>query len=133
MALTPEGGTPTTPVTPGPATTRSGDGTTGPSDRTTGPSDGTTGSGDGTTTATGGQSGVGILGAIAWALTAWIPLIGSIVALVAWVGVINLQYPGGWTEAAVIGVGAWLSALVILLLVNLFLPIGIGALGIPGA
>lgn len=77
--------------------------------------------------------GAALLGAVAWALTAWIPLVGSIVALVAWVGVINVQYPGGWTEAAVIGVGAWLSALVILLLVNLFLPIGIGALGIPGA
>jgi hypothetical protein len=74
-----------------------------------------------------------LFGAVAWALTSWIPLIGSIVALVAWVGVINWQYPGDWTEATVIGVGAWLSALLILLLVNLFLPIRIGAFGIPGA
>jgi hypothetical protein len=59
------GDTPATPVTPGPATRGSGDVTTGPSDGTTGPADGTTESGDGTTTATGGQSGVGVLGALA--------------------------------------------------------------------
>jgi len=37
-----------------------------------------------------------LLGAIAWALTAWLPLVGPVVALVAWVWVIRSQYPGGW-------------------------------------
>jgi glycerol uptake facilitator-like aquaporin len=42
-----------------------------------------------------------LLGAIAWALTAWVPLVGPIVALVAWVWVIKWRYPGGWASAAV--------------------------------
>ena len=72
------------------------------------------------------------LGAIGWALTAWIPLIGPVIALVVWIGVINWRYPGGWTKAAIIGLGAWISALVILFVVNSVLGIGIGAFGIPG-
>jgi len=71
------------------------------------------------------------LGAIGWALTAWIPLIGPVIALVVWIGVINWRYPGGWTKAAIIGLGAWISALVILFVVNSVLGIGIGAFGIP--
>ncbi len=72
------------------------------------------------------------LGALAWTLTAWIPLFGSIIALVAWVTVINWRYPGGWIKAAIIGVGAWLSALLILLVLNAVFRLGIGASGIPG-
>lgn len=72
------------------------------------------------------------LGAVGWALTAWIPLIGPIIALIVWVAVIKWRYPGGWMKAAIIGVGAWLSALVILLIVNSVFRLGIGAFGIPG-
>ena len=74
-----------------------------------------------------------VLGAIGWALTAWIPLIGPLIALVVWVGVINWRYPGGWVKAAQIGVVAWLAALVILFLVNSVLRLGVGAFGVPGA
>ncbi len=73
-----------------------------------------------------------LLGAIGWALTSWIPLIGSLIALIVWVAVINWRYPGGWVKAAMIGFGAWLSALVILLLLNTVFDLGIGAFGIPG-
>lgn len=73
-----------------------------------------------------------LLGAIGWALTAWIPLFGPLIALVVWIAVINWRYPGGWLKAAVIGVGAWLSALLILLVLNSVLGLGIGAFGIPG-
>jgi len=73
-----------------------------------------------------------LLGAIAWALTAWIPLVGPLVALVAWVWVIKWRYPGGWGSAAVIGLVAWLAALVILAVVNALLGLGIGAFGVPG-
>ena len=74
-----------------------------------------------------------IVGAVGWAVTSWIPLVGPLVALVVWVGVINWRYPGGWTKAAIIGVGAWLSALLLLLVVNSVLGLGIGAFGVPGA
>lgn len=73
-----------------------------------------------------------LIGAIAWALTAWIPLIGPIVALIVWIGVINWRYPGGWVKAAIIGLAAWVSALVILLVVNSVFGLGIGAFGVPG-
>ena len=72
------------------------------------------------------------LGAIGWAIVAWIPLIGSLLALVVWIGVINWRYPGGWTQAAIIGLVAWLSALVILVVLNSVFGLGIGAFGIPG-
>lgn len=72
------------------------------------------------------------LGALGWAVTAWIPLIGPIIALLVWIGVINWQYPGGWLKAAVIGGGAWVAALVILLVVNSLFRLGIGAFGVPG-
>jgi len=73
-----------------------------------------------------------LLGAIAWALTAWIPLVGPILALVAWIWVIKWRYPGGWGKAAVIGLVAWVAALVILGALNAFFNLGIGAFGVPG-
>ncbi|QLD86247.1 hypothetical protein HWV23_11115 [Natronomonas halophila] len=73
-----------------------------------------------------------LLGAIAWALTSWIPLIGLIIALIAWVWVIKWRYPGGWVDAAIIGAVAWVSALVILYVLNTVLDLGVGAFGVPG-
>lgn len=72
------------------------------------------------------------VGAIGWALFSWIPLIGSILALIVWIGVINWRYPGGWINAAIIGFIAWLSALVILFVLNSVFGLGIGAFGVPG-
>lgn len=74
-----------------------------------------------------------LLGAIGWALTSWIPLIGPIIALVVWVWIINWRYPGDWMEAAIIGVVAWIAATVILYVVNAIAGVGVGAFGIPGA
>lgn len=73
-----------------------------------------------------------LVGAVGWALTAWIPLIGPILALIVWVGVIKLRYPGGWGTAALIGLVAWVAALVILFIVNTLFALNIGAFGIPG-
>ncbi|MFB6086821.1 MAG: hypothetical protein ABEJ84_08490 [Halodesulfurarchaeum sp.] len=73
-----------------------------------------------------------LYGAIAWALTAWIPIVGLLIALVVWVGVINWRYPGGWVQAAVIGIVAWIAAALILAVINGLLRLGLGAFGIPG-
>ena len=73
------------------------------------------------------------LGAVGWAIFSWIPLVGTLLALLVWIGIINWRYPGGWKQAAIIGAVAWLSALVILVVLNTVLGLGIGAFGIPGA
>ncbi|RQG89290.1 hypothetical protein EA462_12035 [Natrarchaeobius halalkaliphilus] len=74
-----------------------------------------------------------LFGAIAWALTAWIPLFGSLIALVAWVWVINWRYPGGWVNAAIIGAVAWFAAFAILFVLNSLFGLGVNAFGVPGA
>ncbi|WP_178915320.1 hypothetical protein [Natronomonas gomsonensis] len=73
-----------------------------------------------------------LIGAIAWALTSWIPLIGPVIALIVWIAVINWRYPGDWIKAVLIGLVAWLSALAILFVLNTVLGLGIGAFGVPG-
>ena len=73
-----------------------------------------------------------LVGAVAWALTSWVPLLGPLLALVAWIWVINWRYPGGWGTAAAIGLVAWLAALVILFVLNAIFRLGVGAFGVPG-
>lgn len=73
------------------------------------------------------------IGAIAWALTSWIPLIGPVIALIVWIAVINWRYPGDWIKAVLIGLVAWISALAILFVLNEVLGLGIGVFGVPGA
>jgi len=74
-----------------------------------------------------------LVGAIAWALTAWIPLVGPVIARILWIAVINWRYPGCWVKAVLIGLVAWISALAILFVLNTVLGLGIGAFGVPGA
>ncbi len=73
-----------------------------------------------------------LFGAIAWAVGSLIPVIGAIVALIAWVWVINWRYPGGWKDAAIIGLIAWAAALGLIFLLNSVLGLGISAFGVPG-
>ena len=76
-----------------------------------------------------------LLGALAWALVSffvgWIPLLGPLLTLVAWIGVINWQYPGSWTTAAGIGLIAWLVSLAVLVVLSSFGIVGFEALGVP--
>ncbi len=51
-----------------------------------------------------------LIGAVVWAVVGffvgWIPLLGPALALLAYITVINFQYPGDWTAAAMIGLVA---------------------------
>lgn len=77
-----------------------------------------------------------VIGAIVWAVVAlflgWIPLLGPILALIAWIAVINWRYPGGWLDAAIIGVVAWIAAVIVLYVLALLNIFAFEALGIPG-
>ncbi|MGM0372176.1 MAG: hypothetical protein ACQEQJ_06710 [Halobacteriota archaeon] len=72
------------------------------------------------------------IGAIAWGLVSWIPLVGGLIALVVWIAVINWRYPGGWVDAAVIGLIAWIATTIVLWILNSLFSLGIGAFGVPG-
>lgn len=77
-----------------------------------------------------------LIGSVVWFVVAfflgWIPYLGPLLALVAYVGVINWRYPGGWPRAAAIALLAWGVAVVA---VYVLASVGIGsfdAIGIPG-
>lgn len=76
-----------------------------------------------------------LLGALVYTLVGvflgWIPLLGPLLMLLAWVGVINWQYPGGWGTAVGIALLAWVSAVLILFGLAQ-LGVATGAFGIPG-
>ncbi|WP_436923608.1 hypothetical protein [Halosimplex amylolyticum] len=78
-----------------------------------------------------------LIGAIIWGvvgfLFGWIPLLGPILVLIAYVAVIQFRYPGGWGDAILIALIAWIASLVVLWVLAF---VGIGALeavGVPGA
>jgi len=76
-----------------------------------------------------------LLGALAWALVSffvgWIPLLGPLLTLLAWIGVINWQYPGGWMSAVGIGLLAWLISVAVLVALSTVGLVGVDALGVP--
>ena len=78
-----------------------------------------------------------LIGAIIWAIVGflfgWIPLLGPLLTLIAYVAVINYRYPGGWGNAVLISLIAWVASLIVLYVLAL---VGIGAfeaVGVPGA
>ncbi|WP_121741825.1 hypothetical protein [Natronorubrum halophilum] len=77
-----------------------------------------------------------LIGAIVWAVVGffvgWIPLLGPLLALLAYIAVINFRYPGDWTAAAMIGLLAWVTVLVVLYVLALLGITGFGAVGVPG-
>ena len=81
-----------------------------------------------------------IVGAIVWWLVAGlfslIPivggLIGSVLGLIAWVYVINARYPGGWGSAIGIGLIAYLTVWIVLVVLSTVGLIAPDALGVPG-
>jgi hypothetical protein len=77
-----------------------------------------------------------LVGAVVWTIVAvlfgWIPLLGPLLALLAYVGVLNWRYPGGWVNAAGIALVAWLTALVVLYVLAALNVVATDALGVPG-
>lgn len=78
-----------------------------------------------------------LLGAIAWAVVSffvgWLPVLGAVIALLVWIGIINYRYPGGWPTAVGIGVVAWLVSAGVLFLLGMADLVSFEALGVPGA
>lgn len=81
-----------------------------------------------------------LLGALAWTgvevALAWASVdvgsLASVLALLVWVGVVKWRYRAGWLRAGVIGLFAWVAALVVLSLLS---TLGVGAVdayGVPG-
>ncbi|MDS0284598.1 hypothetical protein [Haloarcula onubensis] len=77
-----------------------------------------------------------LIAGFVWAVVAffvgWIPLLGPLLALVAYLGVINARYPGGWVDAAGIAAIAWLASVVVLFVLGLIGFITFEATGVPG-
>lgn len=77
-----------------------------------------------------------LIGAIVWVVVSfffgWIPLLGPVLALIAYIAVINWRYSGGWLNAIAIALIAWLAALVVLYILGALGIVAFDALGIPG-
>ena len=69
--------------------------------------------------------------AVWWLVSAVIPFVGAIIALIAWIWVINVRYPGGWGKAIGIGLVAWLAVWVVLVVLNALNIVAADALGVP--
>lgn len=78
-----------------------------------------------------------VVGAIVYTVLGYflgfIPLVGPVLMLLAWVGVINWMYPGGWVTAAGVGIVAWIAAILILFALTTIGVVTPEAFGIPGA
>ncbi|GAB7017433.1 hypothetical protein [Halostagnicola sp. A-GB9-2] len=77
-----------------------------------------------------------LLGAIVWGVVGfffgWIPLLGPLLVLVAYLAVVNARYPGGWVQAAAITIIAWASVLIVLYVLAILGVTGFDAVGVPG-
>lgn len=78
-----------------------------------------------------------LIGAAVWTaisfLIGWIPLLGPLVTLIAYIGVINYRYPGGWLAAVGIALIAWLASIVVLALLAMVGVTSLEAAGVLGA
>ncbi len=70
-----------------------------------------------------------VVGTIGWLVEP--AVVATLLALVAWVGVVRFQYGGDWTDAAALGLGAWAVAAVVAAVLSLVgLPVVV--VGVPG-
>ena len=65
-----------------------------------------------------------LIASIVWSIVAfflgWIPFLGPLLALLAYLAIINMRYPGGWGTAIAISLIAWVSSLAVLYVLALF-------------
>lgn len=77
-----------------------------------------------------------LIGALVWAVVGffigWIPFLGPLLTLLAYVWVINSRYPGWWGRAFAIALIAWLASLVVLYILAVLEISSFGAVGVPG-
>lgn len=77
-----------------------------------------------------------LIASVLWVLVAffigWIPLLGPLLALLVYIAVINMRYPGGWLRATGIAFIAWLASLVILYILAVLNVTSFDAVGVPG-
>ena len=78
-----------------------------------------------------------LIGAIVWAVVSfflgWIPLLGPILTFIAYLAVINWRYPGGWVQALLIALIAWIAVLVVQYVLAVLGITSFEAAGVPGA
>jgi hypothetical protein len=77
-----------------------------------------------------------LIGGLIWAVVAlfvgWIPLLGPLLALIAYVAVINFRYPGGWVNAIGISLIAWLASIIVMVILGYLGIASFEAFGVPG-
>lgn len=76
-----------------------------------------------------------LIASLVWFIVAffvgWIPLLGALLALLAYIGVINYRYPGGWLDAIGIALIAWVTTIVVLWILAFLGITTFSAIGVP--
>lgn len=75
-----------------------------------------------------------LIGGLLWGVIEFfVPLIGGILAFIAYLWIVNRRYPGGWIEAILITLVAWLAVVVVVFVLSLLIPgmESLGAYGVP--
>ncbi len=74
-----------------------------------------------------------LIGGILWGIVEFfVPLIGGLVAFIAYLWVVNNRYPGGWIDAILITLVAWVAVVVTLVILSTIGLGGLEAYGVPG-
>lgn len=72
------------------------------------------------------------IGGVLWGIIEFfVPFIGGLVAFIAYLWVINRRYPGGWIEALLITLIAWIAVAAVVVLLSLVGLGGFDAYGVP--
>lgn len=78
-----------------------------------------------------------LVATIVWVVVAffvgWIPFLGPLLAFVAYVGILNYRYPGGWVNAIGIALVAWIASLIVLYVLAAVGVTTLDAIGVVGA